>query len=67
MFLNNEKFKVLLQKYGVGTEHKVIRLWTFPEPSHCPQSTITMDPAPETRGATTENKPQAGDMQIRGP
>ena len=52
MFLNNEKFKVLLQKYGVGTEHKVIRLWTFPEPSHCPQSTITMDPAPETRGAT---------------
>ena len=67
MFLNNEKFKVLLQKYGVGTEHKVIRLWTFPEPSHCPQSIITMDPASETLGTTKENKPQANDIQICGP
>ena len=67
MFLNNEKFKVLLQKYGVGTEHKVIRLWTFPEPSHCPQGTIITDPTSETLSTTKEKKPQTGDMQIRGP
>ena len=62
----NGKVEVLLQKYSLDTKHNIVRLWAFPEPSHCLQSTIFMDPASETPNTTKENKPQAEDIQVHG-